>query len=117
MRLLMRRLFRVLFYAYLAAFFCALVLTRVQSQYAHSLAVNVILRSVFLFVGSILLGIPVVAFGEGSITVGKGRRRTFTRRERPFDFWGYSFLFLFFGLGASVLGILSLLSLVVHGPW
>jgi len=104
------------FFAYLAASSGVIVATRVQPQYAHSLAANIVSRLFFPIAGSLSVGVSVQAIRSGSLTVGKRRQRSFTRAERPVDFWGFVLWFLLFGLFFLVIGIVGLISLAVHGP-
>lgn len=91
--------------AYFVAFLGVIVAARVHSQYAHSLAANLIIRLFFPIAGSISFAASIAAIRSGSITVGKHRKHTFTRAERPVDFWGFVLWSLLFGLFFLVIGI------------
>jgi hypothetical protein len=64
---------------------------------------------IFMLIGGFHCWIGLSSLRARQITIGRRRKRTFTRADRPFDFWGYCFWFILFGGFFFVVGLISLI--------
>ena len=96
-----------------AGFFSTFAAMFLSPTFAHS-AIAGVIRCVFAAAGgSVVVAVSVAAIRSGSITVGRGRPITYTRTERPVDFWGLTLWFLIFGFFFATVGIGSLIYVAV----
>ena len=63
---------------------------------------------VFMFAGGFGCRAGISSMLAGQITIGRGKTMTFTREDRPFDFWGYCLWFILFGGFFFVMGLIGL---------
>lgn len=68
---------------------------------------------VFLLVGGANSFIGLRGIRHGEITLGRGKKRLYTRRDHPVDFWGFSLWFTLVGALFLVVGAIALVRVVV----